>query len=245
MTYKFNKDQHIHELDGKPLYGITSVLGVIAKPALIQWSANEAVKYVKESKVWRLVPDTPRMIMISDKELEELLEEARTAHTRKKEKAGDWGSELHEKLEMLVKDAIQNTGGIIEVNEAEDKSIQNFLDWAKGKRFIESEKNLYSEKHWIGGIVDLVFEHEGKIFVGDIKTSSGIYPEMFLQCAGYQIMLEEMGHKIDGYEIVNLKKNGQIETSRSYGTERNKEAFLSALNLYVTLQDLKKENGKM
>ena len=32
------------------------------------------VKKIRNSKMWKLVPNTPRMIMISDKELDELLE---------------------------------------------------------------------------------------------------------------------------------------------------------------------------
>ena len=45
-NFTFNKEEHYYELDGKRMYGITTILGVIAKPALIQWAANMAVEYV-------------------------------------------------------------------------------------------------------------------------------------------------------------------------------------------------------
>ena len=40
--YQFSEEGHLHILDGKALTGVTTILGVIAKPALIQWSADEA-----------------------------------------------------------------------------------------------------------------------------------------------------------------------------------------------------------
>ena len=42
--FVFDEKEHAYFLNGKPMLGCTSVLGVIAKPALIQWAANEAVK---------------------------------------------------------------------------------------------------------------------------------------------------------------------------------------------------------
>ena len=82
MEYTFNQEKHIHLLGDIPLHGVTSVLGVISKPALIQWSANMAVQYVKEN-----------LKDISD--LNEVLESAKSAHRKKKEQAGDWGTTLH------------------------------------------------------------------------------------------------------------------------------------------------------
>src|SRR3990167_5649676 len=123
--FTFNKEKHEYLLDGKPLTGVTSVIGVLGKPQLIQWAANMAVDYVKTSKVWQLVPDTPRKIMIGDKELETLLEEARTAHRKKKEAAGTHGTDSHKLVEDWIKE--QMTGNRADVDY---KSIQPFIDWA-------------------------------------------------------------------------------------------------------------------
>jgi len=38
---------------------------------------NKAVDWIRGSSIWQLVPNTPRKIMCSDKELDDLLEEAR------------------------------------------------------------------------------------------------------------------------------------------------------------------------
>ena len=48
-NFKFNKEEHYYELDGKRLYGVTTVLGVIAKPALIPWAVKMAIDYIKDN----------------------------------------------------------------------------------------------------------------------------------------------------------------------------------------------------
>lgn len=121
--------------------------------------------------------------------------------------------------------------------------IQHFIDWAaKNKvKFIESEKNVWSEKLFIGGICDILAEIDNEVWLCDIKTSSSIYPEHMFQCAGYEIMLEETMPeiKVKGYIILNLKKTGEFEEKRSISNEENKQAFMSCLNLYRTMEKIK------
>ena len=120
-------------------------------------------------------------------------------------------------------------------NHQLQKMAQNFINWAKKNKvkFLASEKRVYSEKYWFCGTYDFLCEIDKKIWLGDIKTSSGIYPDMFFQTAGYQICEEEMNPdlKIDGHIIVNIKKDGTINEKRSISNEDNKKAFLSALTL--------------
>jgi hypothetical protein len=224
MTYKFDKKNHIHTLDDKPLCGITTVLGVISKPFLIQWSANMACEYVEKN--------------LKDlKDLPEVLKEAKVAHRKKKEKAGDWGTQVHEAVEEWIK-----TGQEPKFDGKQQMAFNNFKKWAEDNKvkFLESEKHLYSEEMWTGGICDLIFEMNGKKYVGDIKTSSGIYKEAFFQMGGYHLMLEEMGvNDIEGYIVINLKKDGTIDTMLAENMQVNKDAFKYALGLYKTIQRIK------
>ena len=82
--------------------------------------------------------------------------------------------------------------------------------------------------------MDLVFEIDGEIYIGDIKTGSGIYPEHFAQCAGYELMLKEMGYgkEIKGHIILNLKKDGTFQEKRSVSTEDAKNFFLACVQCY-------------
>ena len=237
--YKFldDKGQHLHTLDGKPLMGVTTVLSVIAKPMLIQWSANMACDYIKDAKVWELVPETPPMVMIARENLDQLIKEARTAHRTKKEKAGDWGTLVHKSIEEWIKEKKEPT-----LEGTQLDAFNHFKNWATENKveFLESEKHLYSEKMWIGGICDLVIKMDGKKYVADIKTSSGIYNEAFFQMAAYALMLEEQGvNDIEGYLVINLKKDGTMDSKMAVDMEINKRAFLSALELYKITQQLK------
>lgn len=240
--YKFNKKEHIHTWDGKPLMGVTTVLSVISKPALIQWSANMACDFIKDAQVWKLVPDTPPMIMIGREELDDLIKEARSAHRIKKEKAGDWGTQVHEAIESWIKAGVSPTENIL-TQENQLKAFTNFEEWAKSNnvKFIESEKYLWSTKMWTGGIVDLVFEMDGKKYIGDIKTSSGIYNEAFFQMGAYHLMLEEMGEgdDIEGYIVINLKKDGKMDLKMATDMQLNKDAFKHALGLHKIINSLK------
>ncbi len=235
--YEFNKEKHHHSFDGKPLMGVTTVLSVISKPMLIQWAANMACDYIKDAQVWKLVPETPPMVMIDRSDLDNLIKEARSAHRKKKEKAGDWGTAVHAAIENWIK-----FGGLPELEDTQMIAFNDFKEWAEDNKvkFIESEKHVWSEKMWTGGIVDLVFEMEGKKYIGDIKTSSGIYNEAFFQMGAYHLMLEEMGVKdIEGYIVINLKKDGTMDLKRADNMKINQDAFLSALNLYKIINSLK------
>lgn len=229
MRYKFDEKRHIHSLDEKPLTGCTTILSVLAKPALIQWSANMATDYVRQN-----------LKDIND--LEEILAEAKVAHRKKKEKAGDWGTEVHSYIEQYIKNLMNGKENEYNV------SIDSFDKWVKDNNvtFLDSERNIYSETLWIGGIVDFVCKIDGEVWIGDIKTSkSGIYPEHFWQCAGYDLMLKDMkvpyADKVKGYLILNLKENGQFLEKRSVSNKDNIKAFKACLDIYRLQQKIKNQ----
>ena len=228
--YEFNDKRHIHTFDGKSLTGCTTILGVIAKPVLIQWAANMAVEYI-QNKIVQAESGT-----ILDN-LNQWLLEAKTAHRRKKEEAGQKGTDIHFEVEKLVKGSIGAWGGILDPNtKSEFPQVQHFINWAveNNVKFLESEKHIYSKSLWLGGIVDIVCEINGEVWITDIKTGSGIYPEAFAQTAGYELMLKEMGMKepVKGHIVLNLKKDGTFQEKRSVSTEDAKNFFLACVQVY-------------
>jgi genome maintenance exonuclease 1 len=246
-TYSFDVKNHIHLLEGKPLHGVTTVLQVISKPQLIQWAANEAIKHVTVNLIMSPLDEEKTEWKVKFDNFTAVLEEARTAHKKKKEKAGDWGTEVHAIIESIVKEAIQFKGFIykgtknytVYSSEKVKEACDNFVDWAVENKieFLESEKHVWSEKLWIGGICDLVIKMNGKKYVADIKTSSGIYNEHFFQMAAYAMCLEEMGEHqdVEGYLVINLKKDGTMQTKMVTDMLQNREAFKHALGLYKIL----------
>ena len=189
------------------------------------------------------------MIDAITKQWPTILQEAKSAHRKRKEKSGEFGTKTHEAIEQLINNAIEKTKGYIKRHKVnEKKAIQNFIDWALNNnvKFLASEKHIYSEKLWLGGIVDFICEIDGKVWIGDIKTSkSGIYPENFWQCAGYDIMLKEMGvpctENVKGYLIVNLKETGEILEKRSISNEENIRGFLACLDIYRIQEKIKNQ----
>ena len=230
MELVFDKKEHLYTLDGRLITGVTTILSVIAKPALIQWSANEAVNYVKEHvgteedmgpSLW-----TKRIMW---QEWDKLLEEARFAHRRKKDNAADIGTRAHKWIEQYIKSP--------DLVPEKDLSIMtdNFVKWAEESKvkFLESEVMVYDSDLFYAGTLDFVAEIGGKKFIGDIKTGSGIYPEHFYQVAAYRNAWEKMGReKLDGAVIVNITKKGELKVEYSYFYQEDFEAFCGALKIY-------------
>ena len=239
--FTFKEDGHKYFFDGKPLTGITTILNVIAKPFLIQWAANMATETIKRK--WEMGK------LYTQEEFDATLEEARLAHRKKKETAGELGTDIHSQIEEIIKEAIKIDGKIPPILKTLSKlpgneQINHFVNWAVENKvkFLDSEVRIYSKELFLGGTCDFVCEIEKEIWIGDIKTGNGIYPEHFFQTAGYQLLFEEMGlcPKIKGHLILNLKKDGTFEEKRSVSIEDNKEAFLSALKIYRVQEKINK-----
>lgn len=244
--YEFNKEKHIHTLDDKPLMGVTTVLSIIAKPQLIQWASNvgvaEAFTIGTVEGLAEEIAKYPKIDSNAAKKIDVLFPQfkiARTAHLKKKEKAGGWGTILHKAIEKFAKSGELPT----DLDEMGNKAFKNFSEWALENKveFVESERHIWSEELWVGGICDLVIMMNGKKYIADIKTSSGIYNEAFFQMGAYNLCLEEMGdHKdVAGYIVINLKKDGVMDLKMATDMEMNKQAFKSALSLYKIIKSLK------
>ena len=249
--FTFQEDGHKYFFDGKPLTGITTILKVLAKPALIQWAANMAVSHLALVGTPYYGPNNDLIdhYIVNG----EQFNEAKVAHRKKKEEAGEIGTDVHSQIEEIIKSSIKYTGGVVHeiikiaLNQVEsNEQLKHFVDWAiKNKvKFLVSEVRIYSKEYWLGGTCDFVCEIGKDVWIGDIKTGSGIYPEHFFQTAGYQLLFKEMGlyPKIKGHLILNLKKDFSFEEKRSISNEENRDAFLAALKLYRVMEKI---NGQV
>ena len=251
--FKFEANTHRYFLDGKPLTGVTTILGVIAKPALVPWAAKMTTEYIRDN----CKGDVEGVYVVS----EEQLDEAKAAHRKRKEAAADFGTVVHDKVEGYVKACIESNQGVpldeydfdlASITDLEPKLIEKaglslgeFVGWAKENVsvFVESEAKLYSEEHWYAGTVDIIYkDKEGKLWIADIKTSSGVYPEMFAQMGGYDIAWQERNGAADvhGYVILHVdKKKCQINPVGFHDTQMCREFFLHALGLYRISNNIK------
>lgn len=236
----FGKNHHYYadEKGEKEYTGITSILGVIAKPALIGWAARMAAECFKDAlESYRIDDENYRL---SYEQRDEAVERAIKAHTKKKEAAGEHGTDTHALVEEYVNSCINNTLSVPFVDgtlSEQYKSIEPFIKWAieNVDHFLFSERRMANKDLFIAGTADFAYvDKEGKKVMSDFKTSgSGIYYEMFLQAAAYQLLAEGEGDEPYDYRtVVRLDKKGNFEFAKRFDYETDRNAFIAALTIY-------------
>ncbi|HEV3219568.1 MAG TPA: hypothetical protein VGZ48_07335 [Candidatus Acidoferrales bacterium] len=233
--YKFDEDQHLHSLDGKPLIGTSTVVGVVAKP-LTWWASGLAVselgwikalklndkpkpttEQIEANKITRLehaIAAQEKIGLMEPEEYLALLDSAYRAHADTLTKSADKGTDMHAELEEYVKFTLTEHRGepILLWDGYKHKAVEIFADWAvkNVKRFLVSEGHCYSEKLWTGGIVDLVFEDkQDRLAIMDFKSSKEAYLSQFFQIGGYDLEISENGI-FDADGILKLKVDKEI-----------------------------------
>lgn len=230
VTLEFNPGRHLYTWNGKKIDGVTSVLNVINKPALLGWAARCAADHVRAKLIAGKILD--------ELEIKQLCDEAVKAHTVKRDRAADIGSLTHEWIEKYI----NQENPPMPINTQVNNGVSAFLEWVQSRHveFIHSERKIFSRKYNYAGTLDFEAKIDGNLFIGDIKTSSAIYPEMFFQTAAYQnARQEEEGHDFAGNIIVNCRKDGGLEVRESVEFEQNFRAFLGALTLYRRIEEIK------
>ena len=245
-NFTFDSKKHAYTLEGKPMMGVTSVLSIIAKPALVGWSAKMVCEYIKNNCLVTHIPETELNGYIVS---EEDLVKAQVHHVRKKENAGQKGNDTHAEIEGYVKYCIKHSDGWAKPESEDDMydvdgsaGLKSFILWAtlNNIKFRDSEKRMYSKEWWVAGTADLFFEKDGKTYCGDIKTMKKLWDNTpFIQCAAYSKMIfESEGTKIDGVCIINIpKETNQVETFYRYDLEGDTKAFEAALTLYKAVNN--------
>lgn len=224
MKYSFDREQHVHTLDSKPLTGTSTVVGVIAKP-LTWWASGLAVgklgwinskgkvngKYVTVPKVTRLAHVAPYLDKIKNYNSEEylsLLDEAYKAHSENLTTTASAGTDMHSLLEEYVKWCLDNSNGTPMTARVaiKDKRVEEFAKWAQEhvKKFLWSEAHCYNVGLWVGGIIDCGAEMmDGSIAIIDFKSSREAYFNQFCQVGGYNIQVCSHGlFTFDGENIM-------------------------------------------
>ncbi len=233
---------HTYKTDNDELYtGVTTILQVRQKDFLKWWTVKMMYEF--------MLPKLDEVQGITKKEWESLLMEGKKAHTVRTDQALNIGSAVHDYLEAYIKDTLgekvklsEETLAILEKEEAKN-SIKSFMDWEKENKvkWLKSEMVVASHKYKFAGTMDFLAMVNGKLTLGDFKTSSMISEETYLQTAAYQICLEEMGlDKIEQRLVLRIPKDGKEVEAKIVPTDIgfDKETFLALReahkwNLYI------------
>lgn len=227
--YHDEAGQHLHELDGKPLLGTSTVVSVIAKP-LTWWASGlacEVFGWIKKADPRKAMPSEveanelarqksalamlERFSGMTPQEYVALGDKAYRAHADSLNKSADKGTDMHADLEAYVKRCIaENEGKPIDEMTANEDAVAIFAAWAGPNvtRFIVSEGHCYSERLWTGGITDCIAElNDGRMVIIDFKSSKEAYLSQFIQVAGYDIETGESGIvDNDGNPVLKLER---------------------------------------
>lgn len=238
METSFDPKTHTYLIDGKPATGVTTVISVLAKPNLISWAARMAVEHIESNALKNEFEGDLIFYEVSP----ELLAEAKVAHTKKKEAAGAHGTDTHAFIEKYIDICLGNGGTPSLPKDSEYKelgytAISPFIDWAIENvgHFLFSERQMYDANLYIAGTADFAYVgKDGKRYMADFKTSSGVYGiDYWLQTAAYRMLAEGEGDEpYDGCVVVRLGKDGSFEVQQLEEYVLYKEAFLACLTLY-------------
>ena len=230
-------------LNGKSVTGVTTILNMVAKPQVTEW----AIKLAYQDCIGK-----------NDGQIKTIIETKDWASKKTSGSAMSIGTEAHSWVEDYAKARIK---GLPTPSLPEDKQLhqilQPFVDWCNGNipmstkknsydknsiavagevKFLESEMTTVSKRFWYSGTFDLLLEINGKKYMADFKTSSGIYGRSYFhQCAAYWNAWNEMGYDKDiaGCVVIRSGKNGNdLEVACSYTFEKDFKAFLCALGIY-------------
>lgn len=227
----FEEEKHVYRANGKRIESVTGVLGVIAKPALVPWAAKMVADHIEAN----LKPG----VSLDEMQIKDLCKAAKAAPNTKRDNAAQIGTFVHDWIDQWAKGNKQP----MPIHPQVRNGVEAFLQWVNENHveFHCSEIKIYSKKWEYAGTLDFEATVNGKRMLGDIKTSSGIYDEMFFQTSAYQIAREEEYPelKYEGHIIVNCKKDGTLAVKVSTEYEENKTAFLCALGLHRRIKQLK------
>ncbi len=209
------------------LPSVTTILNVIAKPALIPWANKEGRRAVAEY----LTPHVGQ-ILTSDL-LFEALEKARTKPDETKGAAADVGARAHAAIEAII-GSVPNADAL--VTDDIRPAVDNWRAWRdqSGIAVSLSERMVYSERFLYAGSVDAVGMRGDTLVALDWKTSNGLYDEAALQVAAYANAWGEMtGNLVDEAWVVRVGKDKpEFEARKVRDLNHSFEAFRAALTLY-------------
>jgi hypothetical protein len=175
---KFSAASHRYWLDGKPVPGVTSIIGVLDKPAIPKWAAAQVATFVAENPA-----SVEAMRPLGTDAMVKALKET---PWKKRDDAATRGSTFHDFAERILLgeevDVPDEQVGMVE-------SALSFLDAWKVEPVLV-EQAVASREHRYAGTVDLVADVTGMDgqrhrAILDWKSGKRIYPGAVWQLNAY------------------------------------------------------------
>ena len=197
--------------DGAIVPGVTTILGILNKPALVPWANNMGLKGIDVSK-----------------------------YVDSKATVGTIAHYLVE-CDLTEKAADLEEYSPVEVAEAMNsfRKWQTWKS-TRDVKLILSEGKLVSEAYRYGGTVDIYADIDGVATLLDIKTSKAIYGEMMHQVAAYRQLLVENEYPVDQVMIIRIGREDDegFETRVVGNLEKHFSVFEHCLAIFNLQREL-------
>jgi hypothetical protein len=179
ITRKNVRNTHVYEIEGDErvkglvLPSVTTVLNMVAKPALVAWAERQAISATLRAS---------RDLVGSDGDTED---RARMILKSEGEERMNAGNIMHEAL-LSYADGMTK---LEDMTEDFRPTAEVFEVWLsdRGATVTHVECAVYDPDELVGGTLDIAGTMgDGTSFIGDLKSSSNVYPEHVAQVAGYE-----------------------------------------------------------
>ena len=167
ITYKLQ--------DGTIVPGVTTILGVLNKPALVKWANNLGLQGIDSTKY---VDEKAAIGTLAHQMIADYLrgEETDTSEYSK-----------------------------VQIDQAENAVLSFFeWEKTHHIEIVLVEEPMVSEQFHFGGTIDCLGHINGDLCLIDFKTSKGIFPEMMTQVAAYKHLLVEHGYDVTQTIILRI-----------------------------------------
>ncbi len=218
------KAHQIYRLaSGEIVPGVTTALGILAKPALVPWANKLGLTGIDVRKY------------VDDKADIGTLGHAMTTNHLI---GAETDTSDYSKNQI---DAAENSFlSYLEWEKAHPVIMVYFV-----------EKQLVSEEHRFGGTEDIycvISDSDDYRELIDLKTGNGIYEESVYQVAALKVLLEENGYKVDRARILNIPRSEDEAFMEKVLSDRELQfgwdIFLNALSIYQAKKLMKEGNAK-
>ena len=198
-----------YTIEGHRLPSVTTILDVIAKPALGPWYAKEERRYFETAMLEVLSRPGARDPEFVLAAVAEAVTGVKAAD-REKQKAAAIGTAVHAGIEWELRRHLGEDAGVApRLPEAAAWAVESWKDWARSVTLepVAIERTVYCLECGYAGTLDLYARVKGIPTVLDWKSGKAIYPEAFLQNLAYRHAATRAGLPSTQGLIVRLPKH--------------------------------------
>jgi len=197
-----------YNIHGRQLPSVTTILDVIAKPALGPWYAKEERRFFEAAMLEVLARPGVRDPEYVLSAVAQAVTGVKAAD-RERQKATAIGTAVHAGIEWHLRTRLgEDAGPEPRLPEGALWAVESWKDWAQSVDLqpLAIERSVYCELCGYAGTLDLYARVAGILSVIDWKSGKAIYPEAFLQNVAYRHAADRLGLPSEQGLVVRLPK---------------------------------------